>query len=76
MTSPNTVSIWEGATTFLMFPALVWLAYLADVWGGPADSEHDDSHEGALPQRPSLTLCPFSATLSPVPRVPTDRSAL
>jgi len=28
--SPNIIELWEGAVTFLLFPFLVWLAYLAD----------------------------------------------
>jgi len=30
VTSPNVVEVWEGVTTFLFFPVLVVLAYLAD----------------------------------------------
>lgn len=28
--TPNFVDVWEGVVTFLAFPFLVWLAYLAD----------------------------------------------
>ena len=30
VTSPNVVEVWEGVVTFLLFPALVYLAYIAD----------------------------------------------
>ena len=30
MISPNIVEVWEGAVTFMLFPVLVWLAYIAD----------------------------------------------
>ena len=29
--TPNFVDVWEGVVTFLAFPFLVWLAYLADI---------------------------------------------
>lgn len=29
--SPDRVDLWEGIVTFLLFPALVYLAYLADI---------------------------------------------
>ena len=28
--TPNVVDVWEGFITFILFPLLVWLAYLAD----------------------------------------------
>ena len=30
MNTPNVVDVWEGVATFILFPFLVWLAYLAD----------------------------------------------
>lgn len=32
--TPDMVDIWEATVTFLLFPLLVWLAYLADVKAG------------------------------------------
>ena len=31
--TPNVVDVWEGVVTLLAFPALVWVAYMADVAG-------------------------------------------
>eukprot|EP00966_Prymnesium_polylepis_P098002 2269959-Prymnesium_polylepis.1 len=42
--SPNIVEVWEGVTTFLFFPALVWLAYCADIGRSPFPLfEQDDA---------------------------------
>ena len=41
--TPNIVDVWEGVVTLLAFPALVYIAYLADIadedTNGPEDAE-------------------------------------
>lgn len=44
--TPNVIDIWEGVVTFIFFPILVVLAYLADI--GVFSSNRDDLPDGDL----------------------------
>jgi solute carrier family 8 (sodium/calcium exchanger) len=46
--TPNVIDIWEGVATFLAFPALVWVAYKADIAGKEPEPAIDDSPEGSV----------------------------
>lgn len=48
VTSPNIITIWEGITTFLLFPFLVWLAYLADIKAGCFSQREANGEGGKL----------------------------
>mmetsp|Transcript_62223 Transcript_62223/g.117598 ORF Transcript_62223/g.117598 Transcript_62223/m.117598 type:complete len:317 (-) Transcript_62223:302-1252(-) len=51
--TPEVIDIWEGALTFLFFPVLVFLAYLADI--GIFTKEAEEAEASSAVQRMSLT---------------------
>ncbi len=45
--TPDVVDVWEGVTTFVMFPILVYVAYRTDVGDDEPPTFADDDPEGA-----------------------------